>query len=163
MQITKLRIRNFKSISDMRLAGIEQVLILVGKNNTGKSAVLEAVQALKGNYQIGLSDFREDFPNIEMEVCLSVTEEDLHYLHENAAVSSFRNYEKWLEDFQARFPSYKDERITFTFIANRDGRIRYDDGVNKHNPLISQIIPEVYELDFERSLLEFQNNLFFLK
>ena len=41
MQITDLRIRNFKSIRDMHIRDIENALILVGKNDTGKTAVLD--------------------------------------------------------------------------------------------------------------------------
>ena len=46
MKIRKLRIKNFKSIADMELNGIEQALILVGKNSAGKTAVLDAVRAV---------------------------------------------------------------------------------------------------------------------
>ena len=44
MKIQKLRIRNFKAIRDMVLEDLENALILVGKNSTGKTAVLDAVQ-----------------------------------------------------------------------------------------------------------------------
>lgn len=36
MQLNRLHIRNFKSIRDMEIEDIENVLILVGKNNAGK-------------------------------------------------------------------------------------------------------------------------------
>ena len=39
MQITDLKIRNFKSIKNLHIADIENALILVGQNNTGKTAV----------------------------------------------------------------------------------------------------------------------------
>ena len=48
MRITNLRIKNFKSIRNMYIKEIENALILVGKNNTGKTAVLEAVCAVAG-------------------------------------------------------------------------------------------------------------------
>ena len=38
MQITDLCIRNFKSIRKMQIREIENALILVGKNDTGKTA-----------------------------------------------------------------------------------------------------------------------------
>ena len=50
MQITDLRIRNFKSIKNLHIADIENALILVGQNNTGKTAVLDAVRAVSGDY-----------------------------------------------------------------------------------------------------------------
>ena len=52
MQITSVHIRNFKSIREMEIHGIENALILVGKNNTGKTSVLDAIRAVAGSYQI---------------------------------------------------------------------------------------------------------------
>ena len=48
MKITQLHIRNFKSIHHMHLEDIENALILVGQNNTGKTTVLDAVRAVGG-------------------------------------------------------------------------------------------------------------------
>lgn len=73
MQITDLRIRNFKSIKNLHIADIENALILVGQNNTGKTAVLDAVRAVSGDYQIQQEDFLEDYPNIEIMVKLRIT------------------------------------------------------------------------------------------
>ena len=56
MQITDLRIRNFKSIKDMHVENIENALILVGKNNTGKTAVLDAIRLVSGDYQVKEED-----------------------------------------------------------------------------------------------------------
>ena len=77
MQITDLRIRNFKSIKNLHIADIENALILVGQNNTGKTAVLDAVRAVSGDYHIQQEDFLEDYPNIEIMVKLRITEEDI--------------------------------------------------------------------------------------
>ena len=44
MQITSLRIQNFKYIRDLEIPSIENALILVGKNNTGKTGILDAVR-----------------------------------------------------------------------------------------------------------------------
>ena len=41
MQIKSLHIKNFKSIRELDIVDIENALILVGKNNTGKTVVLE--------------------------------------------------------------------------------------------------------------------------
>ncbi len=42
MRFIRIRIKNFKSIEDLELQDIEDALILVGKNNTGKTSVLDA-------------------------------------------------------------------------------------------------------------------------
>lgn len=44
MQLISLHIKNFKSIQDLELSDLEQALILVGKNNTGKTGILDAVR-----------------------------------------------------------------------------------------------------------------------
>ena len=64
MQIESLVIRNFKSIREMRIEGIENALILVGKNNTGKTSVLDAIRAVGGVYEIKKEDFNEKRQNI---------------------------------------------------------------------------------------------------
>lgn len=81
MQITDLWIRNFKSIRSMYIENIENALILVGQNNTGKTVVLDALRAVIGNYEIGEEDFLEDYPNIEIMVSLKIQEEDLKRFH----------------------------------------------------------------------------------
>ena len=90
MQITDLQIRNFKSIKSIHISDIENALILVGQNNTGKTAVLDAIRAVSGDYQICLEDFLEDFPNIEIEVKLQITEEDLTRMQEKRIISPYR-------------------------------------------------------------------------
>lgn len=81
MQITDLWIRNFKSIKSMHIENIENALIIVGQNNTGKTVVLDALRAVIGNYEIGEEDFLEDYPNIEIRVSLKIQEEDLKRFH----------------------------------------------------------------------------------
>ena len=41
MKINRLQIKNFKSIRDLLIGEVDYACILVGKNNTGKSVVLE--------------------------------------------------------------------------------------------------------------------------
>lgn len=90
MQITDLWIRNFKSIRDMHIGEIENALILVGKNDTGKTAVLDAVRAVGGDYTVREEDFQENYPNIEIMVTLQITEEDLKRFHRYGIVSTYR-------------------------------------------------------------------------
>ena len=62
MRLKELRIQNYKSISDLRMTDIENALILVGKNNTGKTAILDAIRVVTGNCAIEMDDFQEDTP-----------------------------------------------------------------------------------------------------
>lgn len=176
MQITELQIRNFKSIQNLHISQVENALILVGKNNTGKTAVLDAIRSVSGAYQIQLEDFQEDFPNIEISVVLAVTKEDLHGLHEKGAVSSYRRFDIWYREFCKKLPSFRPWNISeetgpeegagelsFTFTVNRDGKQRYHDGVQKHNPYIMEILPEIYHMDSQRNLRPFQENLLLMQ
>jgi putative ATP-dependent endonuclease of OLD family len=43
MQITKLKIRNFRSIKDLEIE-LDDTTVLIGQNNAGKSAILDAVR-----------------------------------------------------------------------------------------------------------------------
>ena len=163
MQIIDLWIRNFKSIRDMHIGGIENALILVGKNSTGKTAVLDAIRAASGDYVVREEDFQEDFPNIEIRVSLKIEEEDLKRLHRRGIVSPYSRYEAWYRDFCEKIPSYQDGVLAFEFVANRDGKTRYGDGCQKNNPYISQIFPKVYYMDTQRNLGQFQDDLLMMQ
>lgn len=141
MRITQLRIKNFKSIRDMQIDGIENALILVGKNSTGKTAVLDAVRAVAGSYRIRTEDFRENFPNIEIHVTLQIGEQDLKAMHSAGMVSKYRRYEAWIGDFSRKLPSFQEGQLSFEYVANREGKVRCSDGVRKHNPYIREVFP----------------------
>lgn len=163
MQITELWIRNFKSIHDMQIRDIGNALILVGKNDTGKTAVLDAVRAVCGDYEVKEQDFREGFPNIVIRVSLKITEEDLKRLHSFGIVSSYRRYEAWYKDFCRKLPSYREGVLTFEYSVNREGRIRYDDGHQKNNAYIPQMLPGIFHMDAQRDLGQLQNDLLMLQ
>lgn len=178
MQITELRIQNFKSVRDMQMTDIESALILVGKNNTGKTAVLDAIRAVTGAYTIHMDDFQEDYANIEIDVTLLITGSDLHHLHTSGLISSYRRFDTWYKDFCRRLPSYQEHSsknpagvyaasnggsLTFTLIANRNGQIRYSDGYQKNNPYIPCLLPQIYYLDTQRNLRQFQENLLLMQ
>lgn len=164
MRITSLRIRNFKSIQNMYLDDIDNALILVGQNNTGKTAVLDAIRAVGGSYCIRPEDFQENFPNIEVFVTLQFEEQDLLRLHERGIVSQYRRLEAWQKDFRRKLPSFDDQRVlSFEFSANKDGRVRYHDGVQKNNPYIKEVFPQIYYMDTQRDLDQLQEDLLMLQ
>lgn len=163
MQITDLWIRNFKSIKDMHISGIENALILVGKNDTGKTAVLDAIRAVGGDYEVREEDFQENFPNIEIMVTLQITETDLQRFHKYGMVSSYRRYEAWYRDFCKKLPSFQNGELTLEYSVNREGRIRYSDGHGKNNSYIPRVFPHIYYMDTERDLERFQDDLLMLQ
>lgn len=163
MRITQLSIENFKSIHHMHIHNIENALILVGQNNTGKTTVLDALRAVSGDYSISPDDFEEDGSNIEVTVSLEFSEEDLELLRKNGIVSKYRKKDSWMQDFRKKLPSFSEGILTFTMSANRDGRIRYTDGLKKHNPYLLEVFPRIYYVDTERRLEQLQSDLLLLQ
>lgn len=163
MKISEIHIRNFKSIRDMHIADVENALILVGQNNTGKTTVLDAIRAAGGDYEISPDDFGEDHANIEISISLEFLEEDLSQMHRKGMVSRYRKWDAWLQDFEKKLPSFCEGILSFTMIANRDGRIRFDDGYKKDNRYIKEVFPSIYYIDTERSLEQLQRDLLLLQ
>ena len=77
MKITQLSIKNFKSVEELVIRDIEDVLILVGRNNAGKSVMLDAIRAVSGDYAISEADFHHRDGNITIGIQLLITDEDL--------------------------------------------------------------------------------------
>lgn len=159
MQIERIGIKNFKSIREMEMENIERALILVGKNNTGKTSIIDALRAVFGIYQVSEKDFNVKKQNIEISITLRLTEEDLHHLHRQGKVSLYKRYEVWKRDFCAKLPSYRDGLLSFTGIINWKKEVRYSDGFRKDNPKIPEIFPRVYYIDTDRKLSQFQEDL----
>ena len=87
MRIVRLEISHFKSIRKVVLEDIENALILVGQNNTGKTTVLDAIRAVGGDYQIQQEDFDESGSNIEIEVEIAYQEEDFEQMQRSGRIS----------------------------------------------------------------------------
>lgn len=163
MQIRSLHIQNFKSIREVRINDIESSLILVGKNNTGKTGVLDAIRIVMGGYEPKASDFNEKKQNIEIGMTIEITEEDLERLHINGAVSSYKRYASWLNEFMEKLPSFENGILKFTCFVNYNGKIRYDDGYNKNNRYIQSVLPKLHFIDTTRNPHAFQEDLLLLQ
>ena len=159
MKFTSLTIRHFKSIEEMKIRDIENALILVGKNNTGKTSVLDAIRMVTGSRQVRPEDFNEKLQNIEIEVELEITGEDLSLFHQRGAVSSYKRYSLWEQEVRKRLPSFRGEKLNFTCAINREGKRRYGDGFKKHNKYIEEIIPRLYYIDTDRNMEQLQRDL----
>lgn len=159
MQIRSLHIKNFKSIQELEILDIESALILVGKNNTGKTVVLDAIRAVTGNYIVKETDFNEKRQNIEISMVIEITEEDLHLLHANGAVSTFKRYDSWRREFEDRLPSYCNGELAFTCTINQSGKIKYEDGTHKNNRYIPAILPKIHFIDTSRNVASLQEDM----
>ena len=145
----------------MELTDLENALILVGKNSTGKTAILDAIRAVGGSYQITEADFREGHPSINIQIELEILEEDLQIFHSQGRISKYRKYELWFQDFQKKLPSYKNGILSFSYLAKWNGARTYSDGIKKNNPYIKDVFPQIFYLDAQRNLEQFQNDLLY--
>lgn len=160
MLIKFLRIKNFKSIREMEINDIENSLILVGKNNTGKTVVLDAIRTIAGQSRVKENDFNEKKQKIEFHIVLEITKEDLKQLHNYGRVSNYKGFEAWYQDFQAKLPCYRNGVLAFSCYINQKGKIRYDDGYDKHNPYILEVLPKIHCIDTGRNVTSFQEDFF---
>jgi len=159
MQIKSLCIVNFKSIQRLEITDIGSALILVGKNNSGKTVVLDAIRAVTGNYRVQESDFNEKKQNIEISMEVEISKEDLQQLHARGIVSSYKRYDAWERDFLKKLPTFEEEKLAFVCVINRGGQIRYDDGMHKNNQYIPMILPKLHFVDTTRDISSFQEDL----
>ena len=159
MRITSFSIRNFKSIQEIHVDQADSAMIIVGKNSTGKTAILDGLLAVFGIYQICPEDFNLSRSNIEVDMTLEITQGDLQLLNSLGVVSKYKRMDIWLKEFWSRLPSYQEGTLRFTFEANYSGEIRYGDGFRKNNKYIAQLLPKVYYIDASRNAEEIQNDI----
>lgn len=159
MQIKSLHIKNFKSIRELEIRDVENSLILVGKNNTGKTVVLDAIRAVIGDYTAQETDFNEKKQNIEIAMTIDIKKEDLHQFHSHGSVSQYKRFDSWKRDFGEKLPSFSDGKLSFVCSINRNGQIRYEDGFHKNNRYIREVLPKLHFIDTTRNVATFQEDL----
>lgn len=168
MKITHLHIRNFKSIESLEISDIDDVLILVGRNNSGKTVILDAIRAVSGSYAVSEKDFHSSAGNIVIEMTVGLEPQDLGFLHKNGVVGKFKHFELWKKNFCQKLPSFEEQAegtgtIAFEYVYGRDGIVRYRDGVRKNNPYIKEILPKIYFVDHYRNGRDIKEDLLLLQ
>ena len=160
MKIRYLKIVNFKSIRELTIRDIENALILVGKNNTGKTAVIDALLLASGMHQIKSTEFLNPNHPVEISVEIEYSSADLMYYHQNGILSKSHDYNLWLKELKEKLPSLKENVLSFTCKVNPQKQVRYIDGFSKNNPYIVEIFPKIYHIDQNRNLEALQNDVF---
>ncbi len=159
MKIESLKIKNYKSIGELEIKQMENACILIGKNSTGKSVILDAIMTACGKKEVRSKHFKDKNKNIEITLKLSITEEDLELIHQNGTISRYKQKDLFYTDFCSKFPTYQNGCFTYTFIANKDGKVRYTDGIKKNNTFIPQILPRIYYIDHRRNIEEIEDDI----
>ncbi len=72
MKIRRISIENFKSIDRVTILDINSACILVGKNNTGKSSVIDAVRAILGDFVIKSDHFNDPTRDVVIAIILEL-------------------------------------------------------------------------------------------
>src|SRR5688572_12982357 len=67
MELTKFKIENFRSIKSETISLDHNCLILLGKNEAGKSNVLKAIASVFGEYSVSNKDKRKRIDNEEIK------------------------------------------------------------------------------------------------
>lgn len=159
MKIGRLEIENFKSIRSMVIEDIDNALILVGKNNTGKTVVLDAIRLLGGEYTVTADDFTFPERNIVIKTEIVFEDEDYEELHSHGIICKYKNFQSWKRTFLSHFPSLEENRLKFSLVVSGNGIRRYDDGFKKDNALIRQVLPKIYFIDSQRHLGAIEDDL----
>lgn len=160
MKISYIRIQNFKSIRDLEIKDVDNALILVGKNNTGKTVVIDAICLVAGQLNIKPRYFLDSKKNITIDMKVVLDEKDLKMYHQRRVVGNFKNYDMWYENFQEKLPSFCDGELSFSCIVNTEGNIKYDDGYKRNNSYIPEVFPKTYHIDHSRDVQAIQNEVF---
>lgn len=77
MKIRSINVKKFRGITDQSINRIHNALVLIGKNNSGKSAFLTAIRAFLGDYNPQPKDFYKNSDIIEITAVFEVDDDYL--------------------------------------------------------------------------------------
>ncbi len=163
MKISSLHIENFKSIKNVTVTEVDNTFILVGKNSTGKSAVVDAIRVILGELKADAGHFADSDKDIIISINCEISEEKMETMNQLGIVSKERNYERWESEFRETFPTFEDGNIKIVFRATPDGKNFYEDENGNINSRLKDILPRLYYIDHRRNLTQFQESLLDLK
>lgn len=99
MKINRINIKNYKSMVESGNIFVdEQIMALIGQNNTGKSTVLDAIQCVfpEAKKNVEYKDFHNRSKNVEIELEFSLVTEE--YLKERLYSEDLRKKENSLNE-----------------------------------------------------------------
>ncbi|MBD5088794.1 MAG: AAA family ATPase [Clostridiales bacterium] len=160
MKICYLHIKNFKSIKELEIKELDNALILVGKNNTGKTVVIDAICLAAGQFEIKSRHFMNPEEPITVTMEVELNDQDLANFHRKGLLNHYKQYDLWEKDFKEKIPSYQEGKFSFTCKVSPEGVIKYEDGYRKNNPYIKEIFPKTYHIDHSRNIQEIQDEVF---
>ena len=114
--LNSLEIKNFRILEDFRVSKLGRINLIVGKNNSGKSSVLEALRIYAGNAQRGLLKQ------------IAASHDETYLLGKNEQIESDIQFP--FEDLFTgrRFPQDETLAISIGEIASGDDALRIEHG-----------------------------------
>jgi AAA15 family ATPase/GTPase len=114
--LNSLEIKNFRILEDFRVSKLGRVNLIVGKNNSGKSSVLEALRIYAGNAHRGLLEE------------IAEGHDETYRLRENEQIES--DMQLLFEDFFVgrQFPQDEALAISIGELASSDDALRIEHG-----------------------------------
>lgn len=124
MKIKEINISNFRGISEITINNIENALVLIGKNNSGKSAVLTAIRTFWGNYVPEVKDFHKDSEEITIQINFEITDEyfELMFFNDkvgfskvpstNTDYNNSKNNTEWAEISFSDFKNFRTQNLS---------------------------------------------------
>ena len=74
MRLTGIHIKSFRAIRDVTIDSVENALILVGQNNTGKSTIIDALRVALGDIAITKKIFKRNYHRLYQSLKLTVNQ-----------------------------------------------------------------------------------------
>lgn len=86
MLIEKIEINNYRSIRKQKIDNINNALIAIGRNNAGKSTILNAIRTFFGDISLEDTDFHKEQTSLEILISFSIDDNYIESLKCNSKV-----------------------------------------------------------------------------
>ena len=132
--LNSLEIKNFRILEDFKVSKLGRVNLIVGKNNSGKSSVLEALRIYAGNAHRGLLEE------------IAEGHDETYRLRENEQIES--DMQLLFEDFFVgrQFPQDEALAISIGELASSDDALRIEHGfLFEEEKLLKDVSREIVE------------------
>lgn len=145
MLLSKIEIENFRSINTKLTVNLHKKTVLVGKNNTGKSNVLKAIDLVLGERypRVSKNDFYNQNESNEIKIGLEFTNVTTD---EVANITRFLNYDKY-GHASAELDSTRKIRINFSIgLGGQSKELYFGDEYYKYfsNDIKESMLSSVY-------------------
>ena len=129
MKIGKIHIENFRSIKKQTIDNINDALILIGKNNAGKSAIINSIRVFWGDLALEKGDFYKDSKKILIECKFDISDEYLENLFYDRKVgfmkipssaAEFNIIKEGTDWNDQSYNEYKQKRLEFVENENNE-------------------------------------------